>query len=523
MKTIMFPGQGSQFRGMGSALFNKYPEETEKASRILGYDIQKLCVEDPEKKLNQTQFTQPALYVVNALGYREMLEAHHAPDYLIGHSLGEYNALLAAGVFDFETGLRLVQKRGELMAEASGGGMAVILGCSIQSIRDILNLCGYTEIDIANFNTPSQTVIAGPKDAITKAIKDFEQAGIKIIPLNVSAAFHSRYMKNASELFTSFLGQFRFSSMQIPVIANLNAEPYHPERLVKTLAEQISHPVLWNDTVSWLLHNGVDQFEEIGGSFLTKMTTEIRSLHKPLAKQKPEEPVGISKKRRLFLLPFAGGNRYSYQFMLPYLKDFEVYPLELPGRGKRGKEPLVGSFFDAMGDVFRQISKEIEPDRDVIYGHSLGAILGHWVTYRLEKSGKSPARLIVSGIPRPSIRKSDSLQSVYDLPKAEFIERLIRMGGMPEELIENKEFFEYAEPILRADFKLLNSISDHQPNAIKTPLIAIMGTQESKAHEIEEWGNYTHGSLECHHMEGGHFFINNHPQTLVELISKSLL
>lgn len=126
-QVIMFSGQGSQYRGMGKSLFPKYKEETKLASDILGYDIVELCLKDPRKELAKTQFTQPALFVVNALTYYDQKE-ELSPNYFIGHSLGEYNALYAAGAFDFETGLRLVQKRGQLMAAASGGGMAAILG-----------------------------------------------------------------------------------------------------------------------------------------------------------------------------------------------------------------------------------------------------------------------------------------------------------------------------------------------------------------------------------------------------------
>ncbi|WP_426479153.1 ACP S-malonyltransferase [Chryseobacterium sp. CBSDS_008] len=525
MKTIMFPGQGSQFKGMGKHLFDRYPEETALASEILGYDLKQLCLADPDKKLNLTQYTQPALFVVNALAYKEFLKNETPPDYLIGHSLGEYNALLASGVFDFETGIRLVKKRGEIMAEAKGGGMAVVLGITIQDIKNVLRIGGYDQIDIANYNTPTQTVIAGPSDDVTRAIRDFEKMDIKIIALNVSAAFHSRYMKNASQLFTSFLKQFRFSYMQIPVIANKNSQPYKNEQLIEILGGQIDSPVLWTDTICSLIDKGVNQFKEIGGTFLTKMVEDIQASVKSGNAIKPtingQQNYSL-KKRRIFLLPFAGGNRYSYQFLLPHLKHFEVRSLELPGRGKRSNEPLVYSFFDAMGDIYRQISKEIEPNYDVIYGHSLGAILAYWVTYRLEKNQKNPASLVVSGVPRPTIIQTDSLKAVHKLPRKEFVEKLVRMGGMPKGFIESEEFFDYIEPILRADFKLLHSISDCKVGSIQTPIIAVMGTKESKANQIEEWRNFTEGHLECHHLEGDHFFINNHPQRIAELISKSL-
>ena len=142
-KTVMFPGQGAQYKGMGKTLFPNYKEETRLASSILGYDIEELCVVDPNRQLDKTQFTQPALYVVNSL---QFWEQKLKPNYLIGHSLGEYNALLGAGAFDFETGLKLVQKRGELMAVASEGGMVAVIGMNINELKEKIRprcLSGY--------------------------------------------------------------------------------------------------------------------------------------------------------------------------------------------------------------------------------------------------------------------------------------------------------------------------------------------------------------------------------------------
>jgi len=170
---VVFPGQGAQSKGMGKDLFAAYPEQTDKASEILGYSIRELCVDDPDNRLNQTQYTQPALYVVNALGLRQMQESGAVPadiDVLAGHSLGEYNALLAAGVFDFETGLRLVVERGRLMSQAAGGGMAAVVGLGADALRAALDEAGLQSVDLANFNTPSQIVISGPAADIEAAL-----------------------------------------------------------------------------------------------------------------------------------------------------------------------------------------------------------------------------------------------------------------------------------------------------------------------------------------------------------------
>lgn len=165
MKVYVFPGQGSQSKGMGQGLFDKYPELTSKADKILGYSIKKLCLEDPDENLRYTQYTQPAIYTVNALMYlNKIAKTGEKPSFVVGHSLGEYNALYAAGVIDFETGLKIVKKRGELMSRAKGGGMAAVIGLREEEVRDVLKENGIESIDIANINSCSQIVISGPKE-----------------------------------------------------------------------------------------------------------------------------------------------------------------------------------------------------------------------------------------------------------------------------------------------------------------------------------------------------------------------
>ena len=197
---IMFPGQGSQEPGMGEGLFDLYPELVAQADEILGYSIKTLCLEDPAEQLSQTQYTQPALYTVNALSF--LKQKQDAPDqrpmFYLGHSLGEYNALFAADVFDFATGLRLVRERGALMAEARGGGMAAIIGLGAEQVASVLEKEGLSTIDIANMNTPEQTVISGLAEDINHVQDVFQAAGARLcIPLKVSGAFHSIYMKVA--------------------------------------------------------------------------------------------------------------------------------------------------------------------------------------------------------------------------------------------------------------------------------------------------------------------------------------
>lgn len=291
MKAILFPGQGAQFRGMGEDLFPQYRALTETASDVLGYSIAKLCTEDPDDKLRLTQYTQPALYVVNALGYyKRRDEGQTPPDFAAGHSLGEYNALLAADVFDFETGLRLVQRRGELMGAAKDGAMAAVIGIDEDSLVELLKQHHLTSIDLANFNTLSQIVIAGPKDALLQAEKLLTAKQVRCVLLNVSAAFHSRYMKEAQAVFENFLQQFTFHAPKIPVIANVTARPYRRGEVADTLARQISNSVRWADTVRYLMGAGCSEFAEVGGTVLTKMVDDIRKTATPLVVGDPSEP-----------------------------------------------------------------------------------------------------------------------------------------------------------------------------------------------------------------------------------------
>ena len=275
----LFPGQGSQSKGMGAGLFERFADWTAIADRVLGYSIRELCIDDPGGQLVQTAFTQPALFVVNAMSYRARMESGaEAPRYAAGHSLGEYNALHAAGVFDFETGLRFVRERGALMGRVGGGGMAAVIGIPPAKIADVLNASDAgRRLDVANFNSQEQTVIAGPKEDLAAVKADFQAAGARYIPLKVSAPFHSRYMRDAEREFGAVLETGTFQPPSITVIANVTAKPYEADKLRETLASQIGHSVCWLDSMRYLIQQGVTAFEEVGpGNVLTKLAAQIK-------------------------------------------------------------------------------------------------------------------------------------------------------------------------------------------------------------------------------------------------------
>lgn len=281
MKTYLFPGQGSQAKGMGRQLFAQFPDLTAQADQLLGYSIKQLCLEDPKQQLNQTRYTQPAIYVVSALAWYARLASEAKPDFVAGHSLGEFNALLAAGVFDFETGLQLVRKRAELMSAASDGAMAAVLNLSVPQISAILAERGLDQIDIANLNAASQTVISGSRAQIAEAEQFFQGAHGKgrYVPLNTSGAFHSRFMAPARQQFEASLASFDFQPPAIKVIANVTAQPYEVGAVAANLARQITDTVRWQETIAYLLaadpHN---ELIEVGhGEVLTNLVKKIRS------------------------------------------------------------------------------------------------------------------------------------------------------------------------------------------------------------------------------------------------------
>jgi malonyl CoA-acyl carrier protein transacylase len=283
MTVYMFPGQGSQRKGMGRGLFEEFPDITARASEILGYSVEKLCRENPNQLLNETQYTQPAVYVVNALHYmRSVQETGTVPDYAAGHSLGEYNALHAAGVFDFETGLKLVKKRGEAMGRIEGGAMAAVTGMNRTQVLRVLEDSGLTDVEVANDNAPTQVVVSGPRPAIVAAQSIFENrpGGVGYTQLKTSGAFHSKYMAEAQRQFAAYLqgSDFRFAEPSFPVIANIDAKPYDRSRIETNLIEQITQPVRWTDTILLLTETGQQEFTEIGtGRILTALVERIRS------------------------------------------------------------------------------------------------------------------------------------------------------------------------------------------------------------------------------------------------------
>lgn len=278
-KIMIFPGQGSQKKGMGQGLFDQFPLLERKVDEELGYSIRELCLNDPDGKLAFTEYTQVALYVVNALSYYTAIRSGQRPVAVAGHSLGEYNALLAAEVFDFRTGLRMVKRRAELMGRASGGAMAAVIGLAPERLRHALDDSGCSEVDIANHNSLEQVVISGLAKDLAKVEVPLRSAGAKsVIPLKVSGAFHSRFMEPARAEFESFLRPLLFRAPRLEVISNVTAAPHTEDSAKALLVQQIVRPVRWLETMQRLSAIPDAVFEEVGpGAVLSGLLAKFRA------------------------------------------------------------------------------------------------------------------------------------------------------------------------------------------------------------------------------------------------------
>jgi len=283
---FVFPGQGSQYVGMGKDFFERSPaarQVFEEANDALGYDIAKLCFQGPEEDLKLTANTQPAILAASVAALRVMqAEREILPVAAAGHSLGEYGALVAAGGLRFADAVRLVHLRGKFMQEAvpvGEGAMAAIMGMSAAEVESLCREAARGEVlSPANFNSPGQIAIAGHATAVQRALGVLsKQAGKKAVLLPVSAPFHSPLMKTAGERLKAELDKAEVGDLHFPVLSNAEADFYPGrERIRELLVKQVDHPVRWEECMQRLLATGADLVLEVGpGKVLTGLMRRI--------------------------------------------------------------------------------------------------------------------------------------------------------------------------------------------------------------------------------------------------------
>jgi [acyl-carrier-protein] S-malonyltransferase len=292
----VFPGQGSQSVGMGYKLYqssHKVREVFEEADEALKFPISRLCFDGPEEELRQTINAQPAIMLVSVACLRAASELNNTmkPAFVAGHSLGEYTALVAANVLRFTDAIKLVRERGRLMQEAGQikpGGMAAVIGLDEAALREI---CRESGAEIANFNCSGQIVISGSKEAIARAAELAKARGARrVVPLQVSGAFHSSLMQPTVEGMAQAISQIKFNTPEVPIVVNSTAQPVTTAEAVKEeLLRQLCHCVQWQPSVEYMLGEGVSTFIEIGpGQVLSGLIKRISDKVRVLNMSDPE-------------------------------------------------------------------------------------------------------------------------------------------------------------------------------------------------------------------------------------------
>lgn len=280
---FIFPGQASQYVGMGKELFNSYEESRtvfEKADQTLGFSISRLCFEGPAEEVQLTPNTQPAILTTSIAIWVLLRASGVKPDYVAGHSLGEYSALVAAESLSFEHAVSLVRKRGQYMQEAvpvGEGSMAAIIALERPKVEKICQQVG-EGVQLANYNSPVQIVISGTREGVDKAVELSLQAGAKRATLlPVSAPFHSKLMLPAQEKLKVHIERTMFHPLLIPLVTNVDARVIHtPQEAKDSLIRQVTSPVRWEDSMRHLIAQGVSTFVEVGpGRVLTNLIKRI--------------------------------------------------------------------------------------------------------------------------------------------------------------------------------------------------------------------------------------------------------
>ncbi|MFD2671576.1 ACP S-malonyltransferase [Marinicrinis sediminis] len=320
---FLFPGQGSQYVGMGKAFWDQDTNARrrfEEANDLLGFDLQSLCLEGSVERLNQTQYAQTAIFTVSVMAYEHYTQRHEwQPAFMAGHSLGEYTAISCSGALPFADAIRLVRQRGILMEEASLNGSGIMVAVTGASQQELEEWCrkvstSVQPVGIACHNSDQQCVLSGHPDAMRLVMDKLEQLGCKTYRLPVSGPFHSPLMQQAADKMRTLLDQTEFLPFQYPVLSNVTAEPYprHKADIVEHLVRQMVQPVKWRDTMHYLQAQGIERVQELGpGKVLSRLFSRAIPAIQAFSYEQPSSPISSTSPKTSTTSPKTSASTIS--------------------------------------------------------------------------------------------------------------------------------------------------------------------------------------------------------------------
>ncbi|MGY2024162.1 thioesterase domain-containing protein [Nocardia gipuzkoensis] len=585
--TIVFPGQGAQRTGMGADFCAEFPlarDTFAEASTAVGEDLLRICAErDP--RLHRTEYTQPCVLTMEIAAYRVLAaEFGVRPVAFGGHSLGEYAALVAAGVLDLADGVRLVRTRGALMQRAvpeGAGAMAALILPDIAG-SGVSDLVAEAGAEVANDNSTDQLVISGGSDAIAAArvILAERLPDLRFVPLRVSAPFHSRWMRGIETEFAGHLAECApriRAERAVAVTSNYTGEFHRPETVTEHLVRQISAPVRWTANMRALLRSGVPRYE-VGpsaplskffatlGAPVTRVATvrDLRALHDdatsiaadtlpvstapshrttitaadtipastppPTAPEpvRPTETGGLTIHRktagtpslRLFCWPFAGGKAAAYT---PWRRELPDWVELCVIELPARQRHLAQTPIRRFTDLVDAALARVVPLTDLpfaFFGHSLGALAAYEVARRLPE-GIVPRALFLGGAVAPHLPRPGRLSELSD---HEFVTAVGHYGGVPPEVRETPEVMALFLPALRSDFEIFDDYRFTPAAAPSCPAHLFGGRDDRQvaATQLEAWRDVLPGLRSTELLPGGHFFLTEQRAALLGSLADKL-